>query len=147
MAIGSAVLSAGDVNPEVLAIGGLEDELVEVSVMFDPVKPLAGGFKVGMTFVVVPGSIAGERQADVSSFAQGVLGGIGATNLDVELVATVAGADDDGAANEPTEGFEDFLAELLQSGDVLGGDTVVNTTGGSGGRLFKLGEHKVLGKT
>ena len=48
-----------------------------------------------------------------------MLGGVGATNLDVECVATVAGADDDGAANEATEGFEDFLAELLQRGDVL----------------------------
>ena len=32
MAIGSAVLAARDVNPEVLAVGGLEDELVEVGI-------------------------------------------------------------------------------------------------------------------
>ena len=48
-----------------------------------------------------------------------MLGGVGATNLDVERVAAVAGADDDGTANEPTKGFQDFLAELLQGGAVL----------------------------
>ena len=47
-----------------------------------------------------------------------MLGSVGSTNFDVELVATVAGADDNGAANEAAEGFEDFLAELLQRGDV-----------------------------
>lgn len=50
-----------------------------------------------------------------------MLRGIGSTNLHIELVAAVATADDNGAANEGTEGFEDFLAELLQHGDVLGG--------------------------
>ena len=48
-----------------------------------------------------------------------MLGGIGPTNLDIELVATITTADDNGATNEPAEGFEDFLAELLQSRDVL----------------------------
>lgn len=48
-----------------------------------------------------------------------MLGGVGTTNLHVERVATVAGADDDGAANEPAKGFKDFLAELLQRGNVL----------------------------
>ena len=69
MAVGSAVLAAGDVNPEVLGVRGLEDELVEISVVFQPVKPLAGGLQVGVTLVVIPGSIAGEREADVSGFA------------------------------------------------------------------------------
>ena len=46
-----------------------------------------------------------------------MLGGVGATNLDVELVAAVAGVDDDGATDEGTEGLEDFLAELLQNGN------------------------------
>jgi hypothetical protein len=65
-----------------------------------------------------------------------VLGGIGATNLDVERVATIAGADDNGAANEPTKGFENFLAELLQRGDILGRNRVVDTIGlGRGGFL------------
>ena len=43
MAVGLAVLAAGDVNPEVLAVGGLENELIKVSVMLEPVEPLAGG--------------------------------------------------------------------------------------------------------
>ena len=59
---------------------------------------------------------------------QGMLGGIGATNLDVEGVATVAGADDHGAANEPAEGFKDFLAELLKDRYKLRWYTVVNAT-------------------
>ena len=119
MAVCLAVLAAGDMNPEVLAVGGFKDELVKVGVMLKPVKPLAGGFKVSMTLVVIPSGIAGERQADVSCFAQGVLGGIGSTNLHVELVATVAGADDNGTANEVAKWFQDLLAELLQRGDVL----------------------------
>ena len=39
MAILLAVLSAGDVNPKVLAVGGLEDELVKVAIVFNPVEP------------------------------------------------------------------------------------------------------------
>ena len=42
MPVGLTVLSAGDVNPEVLAVGGLEDELVEVGIALQPVEPLAG---------------------------------------------------------------------------------------------------------
>ena len=57
MAIGSAILAARDVNPEVLAVGGLEDELVKVAIVLQPVEPLAGGLKVGMTFVVIPSGI------------------------------------------------------------------------------------------
>ena len=48
-----------------------------------------------------------------------MLGGIGAINLDIELIAVVAGADDDGPADEGAKGFEDLAAELLQCGDVL----------------------------
>ena len=68
MAVGLAVLAARDVDPEVLAIRGLEDELVEVGITLQPVEPLAGGLKVGMALIVIPSGIAGERQADVSSF-------------------------------------------------------------------------------
>ena len=39
MAIGSAVLSARNVNPEVLAVGGLHDELVKVAIVLQPVEP------------------------------------------------------------------------------------------------------------
>ena len=59
MAIGLAVLAAGDVNPEVLAVGGLHDELIKVGIMLQPVEPLAGGLKVGMSLVIIPSCIAG----------------------------------------------------------------------------------------
>ena len=63
-------------NPVVLAVGGLEDELIKVGISFRPIEPLAGGFKVDMTFVIVPGRITGQWQTAVGSFAQGVLGGV-----------------------------------------------------------------------
>ena len=69
-------------------------------------EPLAGGVHVGMATVVVPGGIAGEGQADVGGFAEGVLGGVGATYTDVELAGAIATADGHGAANEGAEGFE-----------------------------------------
>lgn len=59
MAVGSAILPARDVDPEVLAVGGLEDELIKVSIVLNPVEPFAGSFQIGMTLVVVPGGIAG----------------------------------------------------------------------------------------
>lgn len=39
MAVGSAVLPARNVNPEVLAVGGLHNELVKVAIVLNPVKP------------------------------------------------------------------------------------------------------------
>ena len=138
MAVGPAVLAAGDVNPEVFAVGGLENELVEIGVVLKEVEPLAGGLQVGMTLVVVPGGIAGEGQADVSGFAKGVLGGVGSTDTDVELVATVAAGDDDRATDEGTEGFKNFLAELLQRGDVLWGVSVVDVVLLCGSRTLKF---------
>ena len=144
MPVRSPVPPAAHVEPIVFAIGGFEDELVEVGVALHPVEPLAGGLEVGVAPVVVPGGIGGEREADVGSFAQGVLGGIGATNLDVELIASIAGADDDGPADEGAKGFEDLAAELLQCGDVLRGYTVVDVVLLCGGRAFELRERKML---
>ena len=57
MAVGPAVLAAGDVNPEVFAVGGFENELIEVGVVLQIVEPLAGGLKVGMTLVVIPSNL------------------------------------------------------------------------------------------
>lgn len=34
-----AVLSTANVNPEVFAVSGFEDELVEVGIPFEPVEP------------------------------------------------------------------------------------------------------------
>ena len=73
-----------------------------------------------------------------------MLGGIGSANLDIELVATVAGADDDWATDERAERFKNLTAELLQSGDVLGRDTVVNTKGLGRGGMLEFSEHKML---
>lgn len=119
MAVGTAVTTAADVNPEVFAVGGLKDELVEVGVAFQPVEPAMGGLQVGVATVIVPGGVGGEGQTEVGGFAQGVLGGVGSTNTDVELIASVAGGDDNGGANEAAEGLEDLAAELLEDGDVL----------------------------
>ena len=47
---------------------------------------------------------------DVGGFAEGVLGGVCATYLDVELVAAVAAGDDDRFAEVLTQGFEDGFA-------------------------------------
>ena len=138
MAVGTAVTTATDVNPEVFAVGGLKDELVEVGVAFQPVEPAMGGLQVGMATVVVPGGVGGEGQTEVGGFAQGVLGGVGSTNTDVELIASVAGRDDNGAANEGAERFEYLLAELLQDWDVLCGDGVIDTQFSCLRRPFKL---------
>ena len=105
-----------------------------------------GGLEVGVATVVVPGGIGGEREADVGSFAQGVLGGIGSANLDIELVAPVAGADDDGPADVAAKGFEDLAAELLQHRDVLRWYAVVDAVLLCGGRAFEFREREMLGK-
>ena len=73
-----------------------------------------------------------------------MLGGVGSTDTDVELVATVTGGDDDGATDEGTEGLKNLLAELLQRGDVLWGDSVVDVVLLCGSRTLELGEHEVL---
>ena len=39
MAVGLAVFAAGDVDPEILAVGGFEDELVEVGIALQPIEP------------------------------------------------------------------------------------------------------------
>lgn len=48
---------------------------------------------------------------DVGGFAKGVLGGVCATYLDVELVAAVAAGDDDRFAEMLTQRLEDGFAE------------------------------------
>ena len=59
MAVGSAVTTAADVNPEVFAVGGLKDELVEVGVAFQPVEPAMGGLQVRVATVIVPSGVTG----------------------------------------------------------------------------------------
>lgn len=95
MPIGFEVLAAGDMNPEVFAVGGFNDGLVEVCVGDEPVEPAVEDVHVGVGEVVVPVGVAGLGDEDVGCFTEGVLGGIDATDFDVELVAAVTGADDD----------------------------------------------------
>lgn len=104
LSVAGAVALEGDVDP-VDAMGMLEDELVEVEVVHHPEEPLPAGIVVG--------------DADVTGFAKGVLGGIDASNFDVELWATVAGADDNRLSRELAEGLENLFAQLLEGRDVL----------------------------
>ena len=39
MTIGSSVASARDVNPEVLTVGGLHEQLIKIAVVLNPVEP------------------------------------------------------------------------------------------------------------
>ena len=72
MAVLALVGSAGDVDP-VFAMGMLEDELVEVGVVLQEIKPTVGNGHVGMREVVAQIDIRGSGQADISCFAKGVL--------------------------------------------------------------------------
>lgn len=140
MAVGPAILSARNVNPEVFAVGSLHNELVKIAIVLNPVKPLAGRLHIGMTLIVIPSGIVRKGQTDISSFAQCVLRGVGSTNLNVEL----ATADDNGAANERTKGFQNFLAELLQSGDVLWRNRVVDATSSGGSGTLEFSEREMF---
>ncbi len=44
VSVGVSVATAGYVYPEILAVGGFEDELVEVAMGLNPVEPLVSGF-------------------------------------------------------------------------------------------------------
>ena len=123
LSVAGAVALEGDVDP-VDAMGMLEDELVEVEVVHHPEEPLPAGMVVG--------------DADVAGFAKGVLGGIDASNFDVELWATVAGADDDRLLSEIAEGFEDVLAKDFQIADDFLRRCVVDLTSGCGCTSGKL---------
>ena len=41
MTVGSSILPARDMNPEIFSVGSLEDELVKVNMAFQPIEPLA----------------------------------------------------------------------------------------------------------
>ena len=69
MPVGPTVSSARDMNPEILAVGGFENQLVKIAMGLNPVKPLASGFEVGMPLVVIPSGIRGKGQLDVGSLA------------------------------------------------------------------------------
>lgn len=72
----------GDVNPEVLLVGGLPDDFVELAVVDDPLHPFATGLGVGYVDV---GCMASQMHA------------VGNSSYElVERSAAVARADGDG---------------------------------------------------
>jgi len=84
MAVLAAILLAADVNPVVTAILGLKDQLVEIRMLLEPVHPTVGNVHVGVRLVVIPVSVDGLWDADVSSLAQGVLRSRHTANLEIE---------------------------------------------------------------
>ena len=142
VAVLALVGPAGDVEP-VLAMGVLEDELVEVGVVLQEVEPAVGNVHVGVRTVVLPVGVGGLGQADVGRFSEGVLGGIDASYLDVEQVASVTAGDNDRLPGKGSEGFENLFAQLLEGRDVLRWNAVVNAVGLGGGTPLKLCESEV----
>lgn len=54
MSVFLAVLAAGDVDPVVLAVLGLQDELVEVGVVLEEGEPPVGGLHASVGLAVFP---------------------------------------------------------------------------------------------
>ena len=52
MSVLGFILSTRDMNPEVFAVGGRDDSLVEVGVGDDPVEPAVEDSFVGMGFTI-----------------------------------------------------------------------------------------------
>ena len=129
MSVFLAVLAAGDVEPVVETVGGLQDELVEVGVLLEVGEPTVGNLHIGVALAVSPRGVVGFGQGNVGGFAKGVLAGIDASYLYIEGWAAVAGTDDNGLIGIRTQGFEDGATELFQGGDVLCWDGVVYTVG------------------
>ena len=100
-------------NPEVEVVGGFEDELVIVGVVFEEVEPLASLVNVGVTCAIVE-LVGSERQADVGCFSELMLRVLAAANVAVEQRAAVTKVDGDGLANIVAERLEDVLAEVAQ---------------------------------
>ena len=109
VAVLALVGTAGDVDPEDAAVGGLFDELVEVAVVHDPGEPAVEDVPMRESLALLACEVM-LWDADVAGFAKGVLGGIDTSDFEVELWGAVAGADDDGLACEGSEGFKDFFA-------------------------------------
>lgn len=100
----------GDVNPEVLFVGGFPDDLVELAVVDDPLHPFATDGGVGYVDV---GCMASQMHAVGHSSYEFVEGG-----------AAIAGADGDGDSHCYSEWFEDVDAELAEVVDDRGFDGV-----------------------
>ena len=92
--------------------------MVEVAVVHDPGEPSVEDVGVGEALALLAREVI-LGDADVAGCSKSVLGGIDASDFDVELWATVAGADDNRLARELAEGFEDLFAQLLEGRYVL----------------------------
>lgn len=119
MSILFLVLTTRDVNPEVFAVGGLDDGLVEVRVGGEELEPAVEDVLVAVRLVVFPIGVGSLGDVDVCCFTECVLAGVCSSDLDVESIAAIAGTDDDGLTCKSTQGFEDGLAELLQGRNEL----------------------------
>lgn len=90
MPILGPVLPATDMNPEVFAVGGLDDGLVEVCVLDYPVEPAVQNLLVGVSQSIAPLGVSGLGNLDVGCLSQCMLARIHTTDLDVELRTTIA---------------------------------------------------------
>ena len=89
MVVLALVGSAGDVDPVDATVVGLLDELVVVAVVHDPGEPSVKDVGVGEALVLLVDKVI-HRNADVAGFSKGVLRGIDASDLHVELRTSVA---------------------------------------------------------
>ena len=71
----------------------------------------------------------GVWRYNVGGFAEGVLGGVCATYLDVELVTTIPTADDDRFSGKGSEWLQNCLAQLLKNRNILRRAAVVDVVG------------------
>ena len=85
MTVGSAVTTAGDVDPEVFTVCCLHDKLVKVSVMLQPVEPLAGCFHIGMLAIVIPSGIVANSTLNVPSGAFSNVPPVTGTNVPLQM--------------------------------------------------------------
>ena len=60
-------------NPEVFAVRGFDDGLVEICVGDDPIEPAVENLLVGMGFAIAPFGVLGDRDVEVGSFTKGVI--------------------------------------------------------------------------
>lgn len=68
MAILALVLAARDMDPEVLAIFGFDDGLVEIRVGGQELKPAIQDAFVRVGFVILPVGVSRLRNLDISCF-------------------------------------------------------------------------------
>ena len=131
MAVALTVPPAGEVQPAVAqATAMLEEQLVEVSVADNPLKPVARHLFVG--------------HGEVSSLAQHVLRAAYATHRTVQLLAAVAAGDADRLAVVLSQGFQDFAAQVLHGQHLLVAGLVVDAEALGSDTLGKFAERKVL---